>query len=290
MIATFTHVVFKVGGEAAQFPAFDARLKLLCAECGVDFDCAEQHAAGRLHYDLKVQGGIPFPPFVLASGEFPQFAIEVEWVDAGGGVRGTAKIAGGKLEAQNVENVGSGAGQAVMIRTTGAAATLALALVAIRTGQDECRGYMLTGNEDALFRITRDPASGAIELYATQGADEWCRAWQLSAGGNVDYREIDPAQPLAAGDFQELDKLAREFVAQWIWFGNGEPQEIAIEAERYARLGYAVSDANLRAAALHRIKDSAAASDGGIQYSTLEPAIAWIADAIARCWPGSPGR
>ena len=286
MSAAFTHVVFKVDGEPAHLPAFDARLKLLCVESGVDFDCEEQHAAGLLHYDLKVQGGIPFPPFVLASGEFPQVAIEVEWVDAGGGVRGTAKIAGGTLEAQNVENVGGGAGHAVMIRT-GAAGTLALAFVAIRTGQDECRGYMLTGSEDALFRITRDPASGAIELYATQGTAEWCRAWRLSAGGNVEYRKIDPAQPIADADFQELDKLAREFVAQWIWFGNDEPHEIAIEAERYARLGYTVRDANLRSVALHRIKDGAAAGDGGIHYSTLESAIAWIEGAIARCWPGN---
>jgi hypothetical protein len=279
-------VVFKVGGESTHLPAFDARLKLLCVESGVDFDCEEQHAAGLLHYDLKVQGGIPFPPFVLASGEFPQLAIEVEWVDAGSGVRGTAKIAGGKLEAQNVENVGGDADRAVTIRT-GAVGTLALALVAIRTGHDECRGYMLTANEDALFRIARDPGSGAIELYATHGAAEWCRAWRLSADVNVEYREINPAQPIADADFQELDTLAREFVAQWIWFSNDEPHEIAIEAERYARLGYAVSDANLRSVALHRIKDGAAAGDGGIHYSTLEPAIAWIEGAIARCWPGN---
>ncbi len=85
----------------------------------------------------------------------------------------------------------------------------------------------------------------------------------MTAAGAVDYREIDPAQPIADADFRELEKLAQEFVAQWVWFGSGPREEIAIEAERYERLGYAVSDANLRSAALHRIKGSAGNGDDG---------------------------
>jgi hypothetical protein len=108
----------------------------------------------------------------------------------------------------------------------------------------------------------------------------------VSAGGSVEYRAIDPPQPIPDGDFRELEKLAQDFVAQWIWFGNGPREEIAIEAERYERLGYVVSDANLRSAALHRIKGSAGNGDAGVHYSTLAAEITWIEDAIARCWPG----
>ncbi len=285
MTAALTHVVFEVSGEPAQLAAFDARLKLLFAEHGVAGECEEQHAANVLHYDLKVAGGIPFPPFALASGEFPDLTVVAEWVAAESGVRGTATIARGTLTEQKVENVtGAGAGCAVAIRVN-ADGYLALALAAVRSGRDECRGYMLTGTEDALFRIAREAATGAIELWATEGAAEWSRAWRLSAGAEPEYRAIDPAQPIADGDFREFEKLAQDFVAQWVWFGNGPREEIAIEAERYARLGYAVSDANLRSAALHRIKGGAGNGDDGVRYSTLDAEIAWIEDAIARCWP-----
>jgi len=328
MTSALTHVVFKVRGEPDEVAAFDARLKLLFAEHGFAGECEEQHAAGALHYDLKVRGGIPFPPFALASNEFPDLTVVAEWIDAGSGVRGTATIARGTLTEQKVENLAaSGAGHAVAIRIA-AGGYLNLALAVIRSGRDECRGYMLTGREDALFRITRDLATGAIELLATQGAAEWGRAWRVPRGGAVEYRDIDPAQPLADGDFRELEKVAQEFVAQWIWFGNGpreeiaveyrdinpaQPladgdfrelekvaqefvaqwiwfgngprEEIAIEAERYERLGYAVSDANLRSAALHRIKGSAGNGGDGVHYSTLDADIAWVEVAIARCWP-----
>ena len=71
MNATLTHVVFRVTGEPLQLAAFDARLKLLFAEHGIADGVDEQHAADLLHYDLKVAGGIPFPPFALASADLP---------------------------------------------------------------------------------------------------------------------------------------------------------------------------------------------------------------------------
>ncbi|MEO7726797.1 MAG: hypothetical protein ABIS45_06045 [Burkholderiales bacterium] len=286
MKVMLTHVVFKVSGVPAQLPAFDARLKLLFADQQIASDCDEAHAADALHYDFKVQSGIPFPPFAIASGEFPDLTVEADWVAAGSGVHGTAIIKRGELTEKLIENVAAvDADQAIAIRVN-ADGYLALALTAIRTGSDECCGYMLTGAEDALFRIARDAADGTVELWATQGTAEWSRAWRLSAAGTGDYEEIEPAQPIAAADYRELTQLAQEFVARWIWFGDGPREEIVIEAERYARLGYAVNDANVRSAALHRIRGGAENSGEGISYSTLAPEIAWIEDAIARCWPG----
>ena len=281
-----THANFNVTGNRDALTAFDARLKVLVAEHGIAGTLEESHTADALHYDLKIEGGIPFPPFALASGEFPDLTVTAEWVDPGSGVRGTATIAGGTLTAKNVEHVAAGGtGHATVIRVN-ASGYLALALAAIRKGHDECRGYMLTGAADALFRITREGVTGEIELWATEGAAEWGRAWRVSADCAPDYREISPAQPIADDDFRELEKLAQDFVAQWIWFGNGPREEIAIEAERYARMGYEISDANLRSAALHRLKGNTP-DDAGIRYSTLAPEIAWIEEPIARCWPGA---
>jgi hypothetical protein len=280
------HTTIEVTGDGLALVAFAARLKELLAEHGVAGEVAERHTARALHYDLKVEGGIPFPPFALASGEFPDVTVAVEWFDAGSGVRGKATIAGGTLTERKVENVSAaaGAGHAVAINAD-AHGSLTLALAALRSGRDECRGYVLTANEDALFHITRDAATGAIELLATQGAAEWNCMWRVPPVGDVEYRAIEPAPLIPDGDFRELEKLARDFVAQWIWFRNGPREEIAIEAERYARLGYTVNDANLRSAALHRINGGAGGD--GVRYSTLDAEIAWIEGAIARCWPAA---
>jgi hypothetical protein len=285
MTVTLTHIVFKVHGEPSQLAAFDARLKLLFAEHAIGDEVEEQHAPDALHYDLKVAGGIPFPPFALASAEFPELVITAEWIDLVSGVRGTATITRGTLTGQNVENVAAaGAGFSVAIRVN-PDGFLTLGIAVIRTGRDECRGYVLTGREDALFRITRDADSGSIELVATEGAPEWSRGWRIAENGQAAYHAIEPAQAIAAADFRELEKIAQDFAAQWLWFGNGAREEIAIEAERYQRLGYSVSDANLRSAALHRINtgDNGAR---GIRYSTLDAEIAWIEETLASHWPG----
>ena len=138
MTAALTHVVFKVHGEPDALAAFDARLKLLFAEHGFAGECEEQHAAGALHYDLKVQGGIPFPPFALASSEFPDLTVVAEWIDADSGVRGSATIARGTLTEQLVENLAaSGAGHAVTI-SIDAVGYLKLAVAVIRSGEPPC--------------------------------------------------------------------------------------------------------------------------------------------------------
>jgi len=285
MTATLTHVVFRVTGEPLQLAAFNARLKLLFAEHGIADGVDEQHAADLLHYDLKVAGGIPFPPFALASADFPELAVAVEWVDTGSGVRGSATIARGALTAQNVENIAAaGPGHQIAINTN-ADGSLALAVAMVRTGRDECRGYVLTGTEDALFRITRDAAADLIELTTTERTAEWSRAWRIPRDAAPEYRAIDPPQTIPAADFQELEKLAQDFVAHWIWFGNGPREEIAIETERYERAGYVIKDANLRSAALHRINKSADKTATGIHYSTLGPDLAWVETTLARCWP-----
>jgi hypothetical protein len=252
-----------------------------------EFD--EQHSDFVLHYDVKTEGGIPFPPFALASQEFPDLAIAVEWVSPGDGTRGSARIERGTLTEQNVETTGmAGADHALSIKLD-ADGYLALALAVLRSGRDEYRGYALTGTQDALFRIVRD-ASGQIELFATDGAAEWSRAWRIAPGGDAEYRELIPAQPIHDNDFRELEKLARDFVANWIWLGNGPSEEIAVELERYQRLGYVVSDANLRSSALHRIKSDAGDGNGGLYYSTLDDESQWVDDAIARCWVGDERR
>src|SRR3954465_3833647 len=107
MAPTLTHVVFKITGEPADLAAFDARLKLAFAEHAIGDEVEEQHSERMLHYDLKVAGGIPFPPFALASADFPALAVMAEWVDLTSGVRGAATLMRGEVTQQKMENVTS---------------------------------------------------------------------------------------------------------------------------------------------------------------------------------------
>ena len=280
-----THVTVTVGGERSQLDAFDARLKVLCADEPFAGEVTEQHSGAGLHYDLKVEGGVPFPPFALASGEFPELEIAVEWVNPAAGTRGSARIVAGMLVEHDLQGAaGTTAADHALAIVLEGSGYLRLAVAVLRTGRDEYRGYALTGRQDALFRVVRDPATGETDLVTTQGAAEWSRSWRIGAGAEAEYRDLDPPQAIDPTDFRELERLAQDFVASWIWFGNGPREEIAIELERYARMGYAVSDANLRSSALHRIRPHAGDGNDALRYSTLDGESEWVLEALARCW------
>ena len=279
------HATIKVSGERAALDAFDARLKVLIAGDPIAGELSEHHGADELCYDLKVEGGIPFPVFAAASQEFPQLALNAEWVDPGAGARGAATIVSGKLTQHEAGDIATTArGLPVYIAAT-EAGVLTLALTYFRIGREEYQGYALTAAEDTVFRIARD-AAGEVELFATEGAAEWSLAWRGAvAGGDFACTRLTPPVPIPQEDFHELGKLAQEFAAEWIWFAAGPREEIAIESERYARAGYTVSDANVRSARLHRMQ-----RDGGFEHNALDADGAWVKDVVAACWPARPAR
>ena len=168
---------------------------------------------------------------------------------------------------------------AVTIRLD-AAGRIELAFVAVRGSQDAYRGYVMNAREDALFEIARD--ARGIVLKATAGEAAWSRSWSIAAQENAIFRAVSPVEPIAQAEYEELAALAQQFVARWIWFKSGPHEEVAIEAQRFAAMGCAIDDANVRSAALTRIRNGASPA----LYSELEPADAWITEAIARCWPG----
>ena len=83
--------------------------------------------------------------------------------------------------------------------------------------------------------------------------------------------------------FRELDQLARDFVADWVWFSTAGREEIAVERERYARFGYPVSRANVRSARLHRMRTDAGEGRPLI-HSTLGPDELSVKDLILATW------
>ena len=80
--------VIRVTGTAGRFEEFRERVRwLLVRDPDVD-PYTEHHGPDALEYRFTLDKGIPFPTFVTASTEFPEFRVEAEWhkEDAQGGV------------------------------------------------------------------------------------------------------------------------------------------------------------------------------------------------------------
>ncbi|MBI2294593.1 MAG: hypothetical protein HYU76_00765 [Betaproteobacteria bacterium] len=248
-------------------------------------EATEHHGAGALCYDLKVEGGVPFPVFAQASQEFPGLNFSAEWVNVAAGERGSATIVNGRVTGQTSERILTRAGEdhPVYVAVAGSG-RLELALTLFRAAREEWRGYALTATRDALLRVRREPESDAVELHATEGGQEWALAWRGTLTSRQFEREVlNTPMEIDSGVYRELDQLARRFAADWIWFASGRPEEIAIEKERYERCGYEIADANVRTSKLHAMR-STQQEAGRIEHSTLAPDEAWVKDVILDCW------
>lgn len=272
------HATLTVSGDPALLPAADARIKRLLA--GEDFadGFEEHHGDAALSYDFKVRGGIPFPAFAMASQEFPDLAVTAEWVNIAAGRKGRARIAGGRIVEHAEETLVSAAAE-TRNRYVGTAADgrLRLALAVLRLGPGEWAGYALNHERDALFHLLRTET--AIELRATEGEPEWSVVWRLRDPG--DTPRAQPCMKVAVdpGLYAELERLARDFTGEWIWMRQAPAVETALERERYARHGYPVHEANVRASRLQNLCGAA-----GRAHDTLDEDNRWVRDVLLRCW------
>jgi hypothetical protein len=253
-------------------------------------DVSEHHGKDALCYDLKVEGGIPFPVFARASEAFPALEFAIDWVNVAADERGTARFIAGRLAAQTLERIGAASATSrpvyVAVAKNG---TLTLALTLERVASNEWRGYGVTATRDALLRVRRDPESNAIELHATEGVPEWAMAWTGRFPGRRLARER-LRNPIAIEDsvYEELERLARAFAEAWLWFSNAPEQEIAIERDRYARYGYGTADANLHSARLHQLRTEAGEGKP-LEHSTFSAEDAWLKDAVLATWAKDQG-
>jgi hypothetical protein len=279
------HATITVSGDEAELQACEARLRRLLSTQFLKDEATEHHGAGALCYDLKVEGGVPFPVFAQASQEFPGLDFSAEWVNVAAGERGSATIINGRVTGQQSERITTRAGDDHPVYVAVAAnGRLELALTLFRAAREEWRGYALTAARDALLRVRREPESDAVELHATEGAAEWAFVWRGKLSAAKFRRDaLTPPIAIEKAVFRELDQLARRFAADWIWFASGRPEEIAIEKERYERCGYEIADANVRTSKLHAMR-STQQEAGRVEHSTLAPDEAWVKDVILDCW------
>ena len=279
------HATLTVSGDRAQLAACDARIKSLLVEEVFSGEFEEHHGDDALSYDFKVRGGIPFPAFAAASQEFPGMTITAEWVNVAAGRKGRAQIVAGKITEHAEESVVLAAGDTRNRHVqTAPDGTLLLAGALVQTSSDTWAGYALNHERDALFCMTR--TGDTVELLATAGAPEWALRWQvLQAAASPVMENMASPQPIDKKLYAELEQLAQSFVADWIWFREGSAEASAIHIDRFARYGYTVRAANVRAARLHVLRNEA--GDGQpMAHTTVEPEYAWVIDVLRRCWAG----
>jgi hypothetical protein len=286
------HAHIEVTGDSGALKRFRDRLAGLLAEEGLEGDIQEHAGAGRLRYDLKVSGGIPFPLFVAASQESPELRITVEWFSAAEAARGSAVIQAGKLLEHTAGPVGGAPlvdDQPLYVRV-GPGGTLGLAFALLPLSPDDYLGYAVTADRDALFRLTRQGET--VRLQATEGAElRWGEAWTIDLKEEYYQHEaLDPPPPIEEREYQVLLALADGFVAQWIWFRDAPEEETVLERDRYARLGYPVREANVKSGKLRLLEAQAS----GVQVAdTLGPELGWIKEVLTQCWlenESAPGR
>jgi len=271
LIATIT-----VSGDPELLREYRAQVNRLLDEEG-DSSYRELHTPERLEYEFKLHGGIPFPPFVSASQVFPDLTVEVEWSEATLGRSGRAIIRNGVLAEQAAQSHAPGGAVSNDVRA-GADGGLKLAVSCARW-RESWHGYVIGADQHAFFRLTGSEDS--CELWASDGIDpEWAERWSVTSGDAV-YAELAHREAIAGDELRELDRLAREFSREWIWFEESPPEETAVERARFASYGYPVRAANLRSEKLRKVLRP---KNGGLAFVSFGDDARWIPDLLRRCW------
>ncbi|MGH8727200.1 MAG: hypothetical protein ACREV9_03360 [Burkholderiales bacterium] len=279
-MALLIHANIRITGTPEELSTFREQVNGLLLDDYSDADVEERHREGELVYDFKVSGGIPFPPFVAASGSHPDVAIQVEWVNAEAGVKGYAAIENGALKETRTEKL---EGEAELPELTAislaADGKLLLALSLLTRGPKEFLGYAVTYERDALIRAVK-PREQSAELYASSGdAPQWEEKWLIDfAERSSEYAEI--TEPMEETVYQALRAHAEAFAAEWVWFDSGSAEETAIERERFRLAQYPIHPANLKYEKLRRLMTHQPA----LEFSSLSEDLRWVKEAVQQCW------
>jgi hypothetical protein len=270
VVATIT-----VSGNPQLLREYRGHVNRLLEEEGSSY--RELHTRERLEYEFKLQGGIPFPPFVSASQAFPDLTVEVDWSEPAVGRSGRAIIRNGVLAEQAAQSLAPGGSVLHEVRA-GPDGALGLAVTCARW-RDGWHGYAIAADEHAFFHIAGPP--GSCELSASDGVEaEWAERWTVSADRDA-YAVLAPREPIAEEELRELDRLAQEFSREWVWFEESPPEETAVERQRFAAYGYPVRAANLRSEKLRKVLRP---ENGGFAFGSFTEDFRWIPGLLRRCW------
>jgi hypothetical protein len=279
---SLVHATIRVTGPREQRESFQARLYVIAATEPIDGEVEERHGEGELLYDLKVRGGIPFPPFVAASRESPDLEIDAEWFNANAGLRGRARIHRGVLQEQQItRREAADSGVYVEIEPAG---RLALALACRENGPGSFAGYAASSSRDAMFLLTRSPGEAAGELLATSGGNpEWSEHWLLDFEADIcEHGVVDPPAPIPEDLRAKLEESARALLRDWVWLASAPVEDIIIEQRRYEEKGREVRPINLKSVRLKELEQQE--TSGRRVVDTLPPDLEWLKEVMRECW------
>jgi len=262
-------VVVTIPGPADALAACRARLAMLLAE---EFSgrYREHHVTDRLEYRITVASGVPFPPFVAASVEFPVLEFSFHWQGTAGEAGGTASIADGRLSGFDAGAIGASGPDPVHVEAT-PDGVIRIAL-AVRRDGDRVLGY--AASDTAHHYLEWD---GATLRCTHDVTDRWVRAYRLADGTRRDAPQAIDA-PIAPATLTILESISMTFATAWLWF-DAEPEvDTAVERQRHAALGRPVRPANLQGA---RLRGLVPGDDGMLRLSTLDADLLPIATLIA---------
>jgi hypothetical protein len=277
-LAAKLHATVAIEGDADLLRACRMRINELLAE-EADGTFRELHTDGRLEYEFRVSGGIPFPPFVAASQAFPEVTVEVRWTEQAQGRSGRALIRDGRLQEQSTHaDPGAGAlAQEVRAHRDG---RLRIAL-ACQSWRGIRLGYVITADQHGFLRVEGD--EDAFTIVSSDGVEaEWAERWTRANDG-TQYEKLAEREAIPGDELRELDAIAREFTREWIWFDESAPEETAVERSRYEAYGVPVAAANLRSEKLRKVLEPDAE---GSSFSSFGEDARWIPKLMRGLWLG----
>ena len=83
---------------------------------------------------------------------------------------------------------------------------------------------------------------------------EWAERWtyNLESYSN-DYQELAPGEKIEDALYKELELLTNDFLDEWVWFAESPPEDIIIEQQKYARMGFTAHQANIKSEKIRKI-------------------------------------
>ena len=96
------HATVTITGDASRLAGCEERLRDLLSPLSSNDELSERHRPGALCYDLKVEGGIPFPAFAETSQAFPDLAFDFEWINVEAGGQGSVRLVAGRPQPRDV--------------------------------------------------------------------------------------------------------------------------------------------------------------------------------------------
>lgn len=282
-MASLVHATIRVTGPREQRDTFRVRLLSLLSREPVNGEIEERHSDSDLFYDLKVEGGIPFPPFVEASTEAPDLDIHAEWFNPDAGMEGDALIRDGVLKDHRVaaRPAPAGAGVYLELEPSG---RIVLVMACHEHAPGSFGGYAASAERDALFLLTRTPGEQAGELLATAGSgNAWAEHWLLDFEADVcEHGAVEPPRLIADTLLTQLEEAAQKLLREWIWLASAPMEETVIERRRFEEGGREIRPVNLRSRRLRELEGQS--SGARKMVDTLPSGLGWLKEVMRECW------